>query len=224
MWRFNGTTVDAANEYGSAIQVQAIRTPNGATLNFLGAENSNAKLTVKGASTVTTYASRMTDPDDIPNKDYVDQFYARGTTVTQKIQVGNSSIELRDNSVNTNSQYYSPVNQIIASLGTATNVVFSIADQSAQIQNITIVSSNIRITNTSSSTDIQLSPSKNGNLVVNSGMKILNTPPVAAVSNFTAIYSTSTIGAGGTGVYFVNTVNTDEFVSRRKAIVYGIIF
>jgi hypothetical protein len=224
MWRFNGTTAYGPNEYGSAIQVQAIRTPNGATLNLLGADNPNAKLTVKGASTVTTYASRVTDDDDIPNKAYVDQFYARGTTVTQKIQVGKSFIEILDNTVNTNSQYYSPVNQIIATLGTPTNVVFSIADQTAQIQGIAIIGSTIRVANTTSNSNIQISPSGTGNLIVNSGLQILQTPPVSSSTNFTSIYSTSTIGGGGTGVYFVNTVNSDEFVSRKKAIVYSIIF
>jgi len=224
MWRFNGTTANGSNEFGSVIQVQAIRTPNGATLNLLGADNPNAKLTVKGASTVTTYASRMTDPDDIPNKDYVDQFYARGTTVTQKLQVGNSFIEILDNSVNTNSQYYSPVNQVIAALGTSSNIVFTLAAQSAQFQNITVVNSTIQVTNTSTNTNLALTAAGSGNIVLNNALQLTYTTPPNVISGAINIYSTNTVGGGGTGLFYVNTNNTDELVSRTKAIVYGIIF
>ena len=36
--------------------------------------------------------------------------------------------------------------------------------------------------------------------------------------------SAGTIGAGGSGLYFVNDTDTDELVSKKKAIIYGIIF
>ena len=40
----------------------------------------------------------------------------------------------------------------------------------------------------------------------------------------TAIFSSSS-GAGGTGIYFrQGTNNSDELVSRKKAITYGLIF
>jgi hypothetical protein len=223
IWRFNGTTADPSNEIGSAIQVQSIRTPNGATLNLLGAENPNAKVTVKGASTVTTYASRITDDDDIPNKAYVDQFYARGTTITQRVQVGNSYIQIYDNSINTASQYYNPTNQVQVALGTATNVVFTLADASAQIQNLTVVGSSIQVNNSAVDTDISISPSGTGNLVVNSAVTLLNISSVPPLSNHTSIYSSNPQG-GGSGLYFVNNTYQDELVSRKRAIVYGIIF
>ena len=166
----------------------------------------------------------MTDPDDIPNKDYVDQFYARGTTVTQKLQVGNSFIEILDNSVNTNSQYYSPVNQVIAALGTSSNIVFTLAAQSAQFQNITVVNSTIQVTNTSTNTNLALTAAGSGNIVLNNALQLTYTTPPNVISGAVNIYSTNTVGGGGTGLFYVNTNNTDELVSRTKAIVYGIIF
>jgi hypothetical protein len=38
------------------------------------------------------------------------------------------------------------------------------------------------------------------------------------------LYSTATISGGGTGVYFINGNTQDELVSRRRSIIYGIIF
>ena len=45
----------------------------------------------------------------------------------------------------------------------------------------------------------------------------------SAVAGKTRLYA-GTPEAGGTGLFFQNTTSNDELVSRRKAIVYGIIF
>jgi len=223
MWRFAGQNYYPGNEFGSAIEVQAIRTPNQIALNLLGAENPHAILTVKGT---INYASNVLDNDDIPNKQYVDNQLAVGTTLTQKILVGNSFIEILDNSVSTVSQYFSTTNQIIGALGTSTNIVLKIEDGSAQFQNLTFVNSTIRVTSTGTetNTNIELTPAGMGVVQMDSGFSILQTPMIPTSTNYTNFYSSSTVGGGGTGVYFVNTNGADELVSRKKAIVYGIIF
>lgn len=45
----------------------------------------------------------------------------------------------------------------------------------------------------------------------------------AAVANSVALYHNAE-GAGGTGLYFRSTVEQDELVSRKKAIVFSLIF
>jgi hypothetical protein len=220
MWRFDGNYYYPGNQFGGAIEVQAIRTSNGNTLNLLGADNPNAVVNVKGT---TNYASNVVDPDDIPNKAYVDGAVGYGVTSTQKLQVGNSFLEILDNSISTNSQFYNVTNQIIATLGDPSNIVFALSDAAAQFQNLFIVNSSIGVYDEAVSNDIRLFPA-NGNVVLESGLQILQTSPVEANVNYTGIYTTSTIGGGGTGIHFVNTEKTDELVSRKKAIIYGIIF
>jgi hypothetical protein len=223
MWRFNGNYYYPGNQYGSVIELQAIRSSNGNTINFLGKENYNGMLNVKGASTVTSYASRVVDPDDIPNKEYVDLALGVGVTSTQQLNVGRSSIRIFDNSVSTTSPYYNVTNQIVAALGNPGNVVFSLSGTQAQFQNITVIGSDFRATS-GVNTNISISPTGSGKLVINSGIQLLHTSLVSSSTNHTSIYTTSTIGGGGTGVYFVNNTTSDELVSKKKAIVYGIIF
>jgi hypothetical protein len=50
-----------------------------------------------------------------------------------------------------------------------------------------------------------------------------SSPPPSATAGKTKLYA-GTPDAGGTGLFFQNTTGNDELVSRRKAIVYGIIF
>jgi hypothetical protein len=61
-------------------------------------------------------------------------------------------------------------------------------------------------------------------IVMDSAIRIAQTTPVDEQSGYTSIYTTSTIGGGGTGLYYVNDTNADELVSRRRSIIYGIIF
>jgi hypothetical protein len=44
-----------------------------------------------------------------------------------------------------------------------------------------------------------------------------------AISGASNLYSKAP-GAGGTGIYFKNSSDSDELVSRKKAITYGLIF
>tara|TARA_B110000977_G_C11051875_1_gene482638 strand:+ start:348 stop:980 length:633 start_codon:yes stop_codon:yes gene_type:complete len=46
----------------------------------------------------------------------------------------------------------------------------------------------------------------------------------SATAGYNKLYSSSTQGGGGTGLYFVNSTTTDELASRTKAIVYSLIF
>lgn len=61
-------------------------------------------------------------------------------------------------------------------------------------------------------------------ITVNSPFRMadqMSQPP--AVSDHTTVYA-NTPGGGGTGVYFVNTSNRDELISKKKATVLALIF
>lgn len=215
IWKFGNN-----NRYGRAIEVSAVTIPSGInTLTFLTSVNPNAVLSVKGTS---NYASHVTDPDHIPNKQYVDDKLF-STELAQKLQVGGTYIELNDNSVSTGSEYYNVVDQIIMALGTSTNVALRLQGTVAQFHGLTINNSAI-LANGGTSTNISITPSGNGIVQMGSAVRIKQTPAIASTASYTGIYSTSTVGGGGTGLYFVNTDNTDELVSRKKSIIYGIIF
>jgi hypothetical protein len=207
---------------GSAIRVNAIRIASTSSLNLLGVESGDAMVNVKGQ---VDYKSRVLDPDDIPNKAYVDQALYSGTDLAKRIQVGNTFMRIADNSIlPITDPYYGAANRIYAALGTSTNVVFDLFGTSARIQGITvdntIISGNLP-------TDIILQPQIGHSVVIEESLKLvqINTGTVVTPeTNIDTLYFTETPGGGGTGLYYVNTNNSDELVSRRKAIIYGIIF
>jgi hypothetical protein len=61
-------------------------------------------------------------------------------------------------------------------------------------------------------------------LIINGSQRFGNIRTIPAnVANSVIMYSNS-VGQGGTGLYFTSAAARDELVSRRNAIIYGIIF
>jgi len=61
-------------------------------------------------------------------------------------------------------------------------------------------------------------------ITVNSPLRMTNMAgSPTAVSNHTTVYANAP-GGGGTGVYFVNTSNSDELISKTNATVLALIF
>ena len=80
------------------------------------------------------------------------------------------------------------------------------------------------IYNSSTNSDLELYTTGTGTIYIRNLLKLENEasdPTGVAGHNF--LYS-KTPASGGSGLYFSNTTNTDELVSRTKAIVFGIIF
>jgi len=227
VWNF-GSTADHGSindtynlKIGQVIKVAGIVAPASInTLTLLGSYNPNAVLSVKGTN---NYIDHVTDPDHIPNKAYVDSLIG-ATEIAQKLQVGNSAIEINDNSVNTSSKYHSETNRVVITLGTSTNAVLELQGSAARFKGLVLTDNRIQATNTASSVDINIEPYGHGVVQLGGALRILRTPPVASTSSYTTLYSTSTVGGGGTGLYYVNTQQTDELVSRRRSIVFSIIF
>lgn len=80
------------------------------------------------------------------------------------------------------------------------------------------------IFNTSSNNDLELFASGTGTIHVRSVLKLENefTDPVG-VSNSNQLYA-KTPGIGASGVYFSNTENADELISKSKAVLFSMIF
>lgn len=205
----------------SAIKVNAIRIDDSAEkLNLLGNENSLAVLSVAGT---TNYEDQVIDDDDIPNKKYVDSIIYSETSSTRKLQVGNNAVKINSSDVSISDPYYSTNDRIFATLNTDTNVVFNLEGTEAQFLELNINNNRIYV-NTATSQDLILETNIGNNIHIKNPLSLLNRPePIGAV-NEVILYSTSTVGGGGTGLYYVNNTDTDELISRRKAIIYGIIF
>lgn len=229
-WRYNNVISnrgiwEISNEDApSAIRVNAIRVGSSQNfLNFLGQENPTAVLNVRGTN---DYENQVLDDDDIPNKKYVDTAAVRvGIDTTKKIQVGSSFVKIGDNTVPpSDTEYYSLSNKIYAALTTSSNIVFKLEGTSALVQGLTIDDTNIDVNASRSSNSIRLTPFSTGTVQIQSPLSLANVTKPQIIPDFTQVYSTSTVGGGGTGLYFVNTARQDELVSRRRAIIYGIIF
>ena len=225
LWTVNTVTTRGIFEFSvasqsSAIRVNAIRVGSGVDkLNMLGTDNQLSVISVAGTH---NYEDQILDDDDIPNKKYVDSALYSGTETARKLKVGNSFVEINDSAVDIGDPYFSTSDRLFVSLSTDTNVVFKLEGSEARIQGLTINNNTIQVNSTD--IDLALDPSGTGAILIKSAMKLLNSPAPDATAFQTGVYSTSTVGGGGTGVYYVNSVDTDEFVSRRRSIIYGIIF
>jgi hypothetical protein len=209
----------SGGNFGSSIQTTGIFTaPQINTFTFFGSYNPNSVISVEGTS---DYETHVVHDDHIPNKKYVDNLSA-STEFAKKLVVGFSAVELNDNTVSTSSVYYSATPKLKATLGTSTNVVFQLQGTVAQFYGLNLNNNAISSRNTNA--DILLTPNGTGVVQTGGALRIGKTTAIASTSSFTGLYSTSTVGGGGTGLYFVNTANTDELVSRRRSIIYGIIF
>jgi hypothetical protein len=179
-------------------------------------------INVKGQA---NYHQRVIDDDDIPNKKYVDDTLISGTTATRRLVAGGTVFKVQDNSIRPTSDLaWNTTNRIVGSLGSETNTVFEIAGTTARLQNLLITGQNISTVNTSS--DIVINAGPGYAVEINEAIKLYvsSTSSWAAETNKNIVYYSTSTGGGGTGLYYVNTNNTDELVSRRKAIIYGIIF
>jgi len=173
------------------------------------------------------YTSKIIDRNDIPNKEYVDTRTGNTATTSltaREIRVGNSSVTISDQT-ETGQQSF-----ITASLNSATT--FVIKPTETIFQNIRIGNSTIE--SVSSNTDLTLLTNGTGVISVNNGVSFQSPvfptwhPPSPGIGKIN-VYSSSTVGAGQTGLLF-NYESAQgrqiygELVSAKKAIVLGIIF
>jgi hypothetical protein len=190
---------------------------------------SNLQLTDLG------YTSRMlnsTEDNDIPNKGYVDyklnSIHGVGTATSARyIQAGNSSIMINDHT-----------DQPATATSFITTYIdgidaFRVYQTSVGMPLINLNFTPSTIASIATNTDLTLTTNGSGVVAVNNGIAFIApvTPtwhPPAPETGRTKVYSSSTVGAGSTGLMYNHSDGTNivygELVSARKAILLGIIF
>jgi hypothetical protein len=202
-------------------------------LNLLGADNPNSVLSVSG---VPDYWIKVRDgdKDDIPNKEYVDNAVATQTSSTLHIVDGKSYVtiidQFRDGAP---SQIVGVLNGapvetsgIISGNLSSGTLVMSISASGARFTGIQLVGNQVRPTNTN--TNLILDANGTGQIIVAAPLIFETSAVPVPGAGQTGLYSDDSAG-GGTGIYFVNSstggvVTSDEFVSRKKALVFSLIF
>lgn len=228
----------------SAIKISAIRIDEnsastagtgagqGVRLNIFGSDNPTAVMSVSGTN---NYEARVTDDDDIPNKKYVDDKVLNYQTDAERTIVGKSWLTVIDQYEDTlESEIIAVVNgdptlPRTTYAGTATTtgtVVMRVSQNSAEFAGIQLVGN--RIQPVGDGTDLLLAASGDGQIKLQAPILFVDSNVPAPEAGETGIYTGPTSG-GGTGVYFKKQTITgdftqDEFISRKKALVYSIIF
>jgi hypothetical protein len=206
-------------------QSNSITTGSGDLRIFTGSSG-NGVISVTG---VPNYELRCTDDDDIPNVrfvyDYVlavggvavvDRFYAYSGATT--LNTGGRAYDTGagDGSSRVSFEVDGAVITEINSAGLS--VVGAINVDQVQI-------TDNFITTTNSNNNLELKANGSGLVLVDSvlGLSSQGIEPNATAGQ-TKIYSSNTVGTGGTGVYFKNTSQTGEFISSKKALLYALLF
>jgi hypothetical protein len=203
-------SADNDNNFMVGLRTNGIVTKNNADLVFsLG----TGALSVRGSA--SNYEDRVTDPDDIPNVQWVDDFVVSyfETNPPQFIKRSDSVLQIYDQSVDDES---------LLQLKLDGQVAAEWRPNGFEVQNIRIAGN--EISTTTSNQDLIISCEGTGSVVVNDILKLTVSADPTSEIDGVKIYA-KTEAYGGSGIFFVNKENTqDELISKRKAIAYSMIF
>ncbi len=203
-------SADNDNNFMVGLRTNGIVTKNNADLVFsLG----TGALSVRGSA--SNYEDRITDPDDIPNVQWVDDFVVSyfETNPPQFIKRSDSVLQIYDQSVDDES---------LLQLKLDGQVAAEWRPSGFEVQNIRIAGN--EISTTTSNQDLIISCEGTGSVVVNDILKLTVSADPTSEIDGVKIYA-KTEAYGGSGIFFVNKENTqDELISKRKAIAYSMIF
>ena len=156
--------------------------------------------------TVRPYPIR--NDDAIPNIKAIVDYTNNKVFSTNKIQEGDTKVQVYDTS-------QTGFGEIIFDVDLQQRVV---------VNNAGMTIDSIRV-NTNNISNIATR-----DILVDSAISLQNVvsnydPLQGYTSGYVKLYSKDDVGGGGTGLYFVNTEGTnDELISKRRAIVYSLIF
>lgn len=197
-------------------------------LNIFGSDNPFAVLSVSGTQ---NYENNILDDDDIPNVRYVLDRISNITNRTLSVTTGSTYLTVIDQGVDFADSAIlgvvdgNPSDKVLP-LSTGT-VVLYVSKNQATIQGLSIIGNAIQPTG--SNRDFIIRATGNGSIKLESGVVFQTTTSTPTViSGQTAIYSGNP-GSGGTGLYYVSSgtnsaVTSGELVSRKKALMYSLIF
>lgn len=193
---------------------------------------------VKVAGT-TAYELQVTDDDDIPNKKYVDD--AIQTNPTFQIlrnDTRTAAFDINDPigaGLFPIGPYFVQPAESLVGVVIDNNIVAQFFRNRVQMAGANFFTEDptpdnplipdatvIQTVNTNG--NIKLETNGTGKVEITYALQLDNpgaTP--AAVTNASLVYG-GTVGTGSTGVYFRNTSNNDELISKSKALVFSMIF
>jgi len=215
------TTFNYAN---SAIRVRKVLT---------NSETDDGDLTLIGTGTgvvkvlgTLNYELQITDDDDIPNKKYVDDSIRDNPTF--QIIDDNTRVIITDKDVSGSLAYLTD-NTGYSSFGeSAVSVLVDGVLNSQFYSNRTTIQSlefsGNEITNNDTNANIFVRTQGTGKLQVNYGIeleKIAVTP--AYVVDSTIVYSNEP-AVGKTGMFFTNSTDTGELISKNRALLFSMLF
>jgi len=205
-------------------------------INSIKTDNSdleiNTGLTGSGVisvSSVPNYESRATDPDDIPNLQWVYNYVLAfgGVALVDRFSAFDGTTPLDTGARAFDTDAGDPESKIVLEVDgiTRTELTTSgiIITGNLDADQIRIAGNRIDIN--SSNQDLVLGASGTGSVVVDDNLRItVASSDPAFNSDGTKVYVKDP-EYGGSGLYFVNRDDyRDELVSRRKAIAYSMIF
>jgi hypothetical protein len=173
----------------------------------------------------TGYEGRVLDPDDIPNKQFVNDYVLAydGYAVVDKIFYPITSSGNEDTLVQS---LASSIRFSVKSGGTL-NQRMQITSQGLTVDNVNTFGTTIRnssVTPGITGGNLILQPATTSYAVqVDGTLELTDRTDPTSTGGASRIYSKTTAGPGKTGIYFTNNTATDELVSRNRAVLLSIL-
>lgn len=221
----NGTFVmKTADGNLTGLQVSSIT--NSGTTNFVfDLQNTNYTLRIANSP---TYEQLVLNANDIPNKKYVTDYVSANN--------GQANVyEIHYPQVGT------PVQSSVSTNSNSTGILFKVLDGSSVLNTRASISNSgldvdyIRIggpltpstiTNTTANNLVLTATSNNINVDAIFNLKVQSGTPTQ-VSNYNLVYAkdpgTGVGTEGKSGIYFTNTLTTDELMSKNRAVLLSIL-
>lgn len=192
---------------------------------YAGSATGNVQIDLQsGAGTLrvintTNYESRVLDPNDIPNLQYVQDYVLAydGAAVVDKIFSPLSNDPFASDTL---------VQALSASIRFSVRSG-GVLRQRAQITSAGLDVDDIRLFNDTIQTtgaENLILTALNNNVEINGVLNLDNQlSDPSATGGTSRIYSKATGGVGKSGIFFANNVASDELVSRRRAVLLSIL-
>lgn len=239
IWLFvNGSPEGTLTYNNSRIRLKEIHTNSDEDTGDLGFNVGNAGV-LKIISSGGNYNLRVSDNDDIPNKKYVDDAIQLSPTYQIKspgsAPAGDTRVIIADKDVTPN--IISEPGSIAAyidqtgdtTFGESAVTVFVDGQKTLQIFKDFVVFQDLEfnaneITSRNTNGNIYVRTQGTGKLQVNYGIQLETISVTPAFVTGSSIVYSQTPGVGDSGLFFTNSSNTDELISRNKALVLSMLF
>jgi hypothetical protein len=162
------------------------------------------------------YENNVLQDNDIPNKKYITNYVAASNGVATVDRL-----------------YYPPIGTIDGAFSSiqafASSIVFQIpkGTTKAIISSSGLTVNNVNLYNDTvtnvGSNNLKLTATNNNveiNAILNLDDQSSTPSPISGTSK---IYSSATAGTGKTGLFFTNVNNTDELISKNRAVLFSIL-